>query len=253
MTYPLFLNDQLGSPLMPVGSSMILDGDEGRHAAVVKRITVGEMIMVADGRGAGVLAQVSAVAKTGLQLTVTEHLSSPTRGARYVAVQALAKGDRSELAVEMLTEVGVETIIPWQAARSIVRWSGERAAKSLLRWQSTVREATKQSRRLRIPEVVPVVSTRELCTLVGESELALILHEDAGESLSDIELPDSGTILIIIGPEGGITSDELASLSDAGATPVTISDGVVRTSTAGVVALSGLLLRPAAQRQGPHR
>lgn len=243
MTYPLFLNDQLGNPLPSVGASIALEREEGRHAAVVKRVTVGELIMVADCRGAGVLAEVSAVAKTGLQLTVTEHLRSPSRGVGYIAVQALAKRDRSELAVEMLTEVGVDEIIPWQASRSVVRWSGERAAKSLLRWKSTVREATKQSRRLRVPEVAPVVSTRELCTLVRGSEVALILHEDASESLSQIARPDSGTVMIIIGPEGGITSDELASLIDAGATAVSISDGVLRTSTAGVVALSGLLLR----------
>ena len=109
--------------------------------------------MVGDGCGRGVRGSVVAVQKTGLQVEVTELLTAPEPRRRIVAVQALAKGDRSELAIEMLTEAGVAEIIPWMAARSVVRWSGERAVKSLSRWRSTVREAAKQSRRLRVPRV----------------------------------------------------------------------------------------------------
>ncbi len=153
MTDPLFFADDLGEPWPVVGDSIALGGDDGRHAAVVRRTRPGEMIMVGDGCGRGVRGSVVAVQKTGLQVEVTELLTAPEPRRRIVAVQALAKGDRSELAIEMLTEAGVAEIIPWMAARSVVRWSGERAVKSLSRWRSTVREAAKQSRRLRVPRV----------------------------------------------------------------------------------------------------
>ena len=158
-------------------------------------------------------------------------------------MQALAKGDRSELAVEMMTEMGVSEIVPWQASRSIVRWSEERGVRSLTRWRSTVREAAKQSRRLNVPQVSEPVTTRQLAQRVASADLTLMLHEEADESIAEVDLPEAGTVLIIIGPEGGIAADELGELTRAGARPVSISDGVLRTSTAGVVALAGLKLR----------
>jgi 16S rRNA (uracil1498-N3)-methyltransferase len=155
----------------------------------------------------------------------------------------LAKGDRSELAVEMMTEIGVSEIVPWQASRSIVRWSPERAARSLAKWRSAAREAAKQSRRLNVPQVSEPVDTRQLVQRAASADLALVLHEEAQESIAEVDLPAAGTVLIIIGPEGGISAEELGELTGAGARPVSISDGVLRTSTAGVVALAGLKLR----------
>ena len=172
--------------------------------------------------------------------TLTE---PPSRGVRFIAVQALAKGDRAELAVEMLTELGIDEIVPWSASRSVVRWTGDRVDRALARWRATAREAAKQSRRLRMSRVADPVSTRELVALVGTVGLALVLHEDATESLATIELPGAGTVLMVIGPEGGITPDELGDLTAAGARAVSVSDGVLRTSTAGTVALAGMLLR----------
>lgn len=243
MTDPLFLLDRLDDPLPAIDQLVQLDGDEGRHAVVVRRLRTGESILLSDGAGRGLRGRVVEVAKSSLTMEVTEHLSTAVGGPRFVAVQALAKGDRSELALEMLTEMGVHEIVPWQSSRSIVRWSGDRADKSLGRWRSTVREATKQSRRLQLPTVGEVVSTRALTERVAAAELALVLHEDATTPLSAVKLPDHGDILIVIGPEGGISAEELEGFRTAGAQPVVLSDGVLRTSTAGVVALAGLMLR----------
>lgn len=243
MTAPLFLVDDLADPLPAPGAVLELAGDEGRHAAVVRRIGPGETVLVGDGRGRGVRATVVSASKAGLQLEVVETLSAGAPAVRLVAVQALAKGDRSELAVEMLTEVGVAEIWPWQASRSIVRWSAERGDKALARWRSTAREATKQSRRLRLPAVRPVLSTAQVAAALADVELALVLHEDATTPLREVALPAAGTVALVVGPEGGISAEELERFVAAGARPVSVSDGVLRTSTAGVVAAAGLLLR----------
>jgi len=243
MTEPLFLLDDLTDSLPMVGTQLLLAGDEGRHAAVVRRIRPGEVIMIGDGRGRGVRGLVIEVGPSGLVVEVADHLAAPEQPRRLVAAQALAKGDRSELAIEMMTEMGVSEIVPWQAARSIVRWSEERLARSLSRWRSTVREAAKQSRRLNVPQVSEPLTTQRLAQRVTSADLALLLYEDAAESITEVDLPPAGTVLIIIGPEGGISDDELGQLTRAGARPVSISDGVLRTSTAGVVALAALKLR----------
>lgn len=243
MTFPLFLIDRLADPLPPAGARVELAGPEGRHAAVVRRIGVGETVLLGDGGGRGVQGRVVEASKTGLVVEVQTQLAAPSRRLQFVAVQALAKGDRSELAIEMLTELGIDEIVPWSASRSIVRWSGERADKSLGRWRSTVREAAKQSRRLAVPTVGEPVTTTQLAARISAADLALVLHEDATEPLAAVPLPDAGTVVLVIGPEGGIAPDELDTFTAAGARVVTISDGVLRTSTAGVVALAGLLLR----------
>jgi 16S rRNA (uracil1498-N3)-methyltransferase len=243
MTDPLFLLDDLTDPLPVVGAHVVLDGKEGRHAAVVRRIQPREMIMIADGRGRGVRGRVVEARPSSVVVEVAHYLAAPAESRRFVAVQALAKGDRSELALEMMTEMGVTEIVPWQASRSIVRWSEERGVRSLGKWRSTVREAAKQSRRLTVPKVSEAVSTRQLAQRVAGSDLALLLHEEVAESIAEVDLPEAGTILIVIGPEGGISADELSELTRAGARPVSISDAVLRTSTAGVVALAGLKLR----------
>jgi 16S rRNA (uracil1498-N3)-methyltransferase len=240
---PLFLLDRLDDPLPTAGALVQLDGEEGRHAVVVRRLRAGESIILSDGAGRGLRGEIVEVGKSSLTMAVTEQLNTVESGPRYVVVQALAKGDRSDLALEMLTEMGVHEVIPWQASRSIVRWSGERAEKSLSRWRSTVREATKQSRRLRVPVVSELVSSTRLVDRIRHADLALLLHEDATTPLSQTELPVDGEVLIIVGPEGGISPEEVATFAAAGADPVVISDGVLRTSTAGVVALAGLMLR----------
>ncbi len=243
MTEPFFLADDLADPLPTTGTSVVLGGPEGRHAAVVRRLRVGEVVVVTDGRGRAVRGPVTGVAKDSITVEVFDRVLTAEPDLRFVVVQALAKGDRSELAVEMLTEIGVAEIVPWQASRSIVRWSGERGDKGQGRWQVTAREAAKQSRRLRIPTVASVVSTEQLLARVSEADLALVLDERASHALRDVAVPESGTVVIIVGPEGGIADPELARLREAGGQDVLISDGVLRTSTAGVIACAGLMLR----------
>lgn len=240
MSDPVFLGE-LSDPLPEVGARVELTGDEGHHAAVVRRITVGEVVVIADGRGRGVRGEVIAANKRGLAVEVAAQLSAPEPQLRITAVQALAKGDRGELAVELMTEAGVHRVVPWSAQRSMLRWTGERAQKSLRRWRSTAREAAKQSRRLRVPEVTDAVDTNGLLALVGNAGRAFVLHEEVTDSLSARDLAGmSGEVLIIVGPEGGIDPAELDQLVSAGAEPVLVSDGVLRTSTAGVVAIAQL-------------
>lgn len=221
------------------GDIVVVTGSEARHAVAVKRITLGESVLVADGRGRAVRGATVAAAKDRLAVEVAELLESPARPHRCVVVQALAKGDRSERAVEMMTELGVDEILAWQAARSIVRWQGERAAKSLAKWVATAREATKQSRRYRVPDV-GIVRTQDVVDRIHCADRALILHESAEEWIGQVKLPERGEVLLIVGPEGGISPEELAQFRDAGAVPVLISDAVLRTSTAGTVALGQL-------------
>lgn len=222
-----------------VGGIVMVTGDEARHAVAVRRIAPGESVLVADGAGRAVRGQVRLADRSRLEVEVAEILTTPERPHRFVAVQALAKGDRSDLAVETMTELGVDEVVAWQASRSIVRWSGERGDKSLAKWQATAREATKQSRRFRVPTVTPA-STAEVARLLTEADVALVLHEAATQHIADAQLPASGTVAVVIGPEGGISPDELRAFEDAGAVAVTISDGVLRTSTAGAVALAQL-------------
>jgi len=236
VTAPLFFSDTLGRP--EVGGLVTLDGDDGRHAVVVRRIRPGEELMVGDGRGFGVRGRVREVGRASLTLEVAETLGVPDGRGRVVAVQALAKGDRSELAVEMLTETGVAAIVPWAASRSVVRWTGERGERSRAKWQATAREAAKQSRRLRVPEVTAPMTTAQVARRIADADLALVLHEAAGHRLAEHRRPEAAEVLVIVGPEGGIAPEELEAFVTAGAHPVSVSDGVLRTSTAGAVAVA---------------
>lgn len=241
MTDAVFLLPGLGQP--KVGEVVRLEGEEGHHAATVRRVGPGERIVVADGSGHGVAGTVSTVRRASLDLVVEEVLTSPEPEPRYVVVQALAKGEHGERACAMLTEVGVAEIVPWQASRSIARWTPERRVKGRARWAGAVREAAKQSRRLRVPAVAELAGTDDVCARIRDAALALVLHEQATEPLAAVERPPTGEVVILVGPEGGITSEELAAFVAAGARPVSLGEGVLRTSTAGVVALAGLALR----------
>jgi len=228
---------------LTTGASVRLDGDEGRHAVVVKRVRVGEQLVLTDGAGTTAVATVSATGGSDLVAAVDEVVSREPELPRVVVVQAIPKGDRGELAVEMLTEVGVDLIVPWAASRSVAVWRGDRAEKSLARWRSTAREAAKQARRSWFPEVAEMVSTDGAAGLLANASLPVVLHEAASGPLADLPVPGRGEIVIVVGPEGGISDEELAAFAAVGAEPVRMGSSVLRTSTAGVAATAALLAR----------
>lgn len=218
-----------------------LDGDEGRHAATVKRMREGEVIHLCDGKGSRAIATVVKVHKHSLDLTIDQFTFEEAPEPRFVVVQALAKGERAELAVEMLTEVGADAIIPWRAEHSIGKWDS--VDKGLEKWRRTSRESSKQSRRAWIPEISNLKSTVEVCELMSQAQSVFVLHESADQALAACAIREQGTIMIVVGPEGGISPDELAAFSAAGARVVHMGASVMRTSTAGAIAVGGLLMR----------
>lgn len=238
-TLPVFLAGQV-----PSHGQYLLDGEEARHAATVRRLRAGERLMLSDGAGTMARCVVEAV-QAGrdavLTLAVEDSWSEPPPALRVVVVQALAKGDRGELAVELATEAGADAVVPWRAARSIARWDdGPRGDKALGRWRATARAAAKQARRAYVPDVTDPVDTPELASLIGTASGAIVLESDAPDRLADLTLPDTGDLFLVIGPEGGITDDELTTLTGAGARAARLGTTVLRTSTAAAVALGAV-------------
>ena len=241
MSLPVFVHPDLAG--LAQGAPVTLDGDEGRHAVVVKRIRVGEQVALTDGAGTTVTATVTGTGKADLTASVDETRTIDPEMPRVVVVQAIPKGDRGELAVEMLTEVGVDVVVPWAASRCVAVWKGERAAKSLAKWRSTAREAAKQARRSWFPEVTEMVGLDEVVALLKNASVPVVLHEAASGPLADLPVPGRGEIVIVVGPEGGISDEELAAFAQVGAEPVRLGSSVLRTSTAGVAATAALLAR----------
>jgi 16S rRNA (uracil1498-N3)-methyltransferase len=223
------------------GDLVVVEGDEAHHAVAVRRLREGERLALTDGAGTTLTGVVQATGKRRLTVEVADVVRVPEPEPRVTVVQALPKGDRGELAVEVLTEVGVGTLVPWAASRSVAVWRGERAEKSLARWRATAREAAKQSRRAWFPHVEPLTSTQAICGLLGAADLAVVLHEEAATSLASLPVPARGSVVVVVGPEGGLTDAEVAAFADAGAHAVRLGVEVLRTSTAGVVAVAALL------------
>jgi 16S rRNA (uracil1498-N3)-methyltransferase len=241
MTLAMYVLDEAAqaSP----GATVSLAGDEGHHAAVVRRTAVGEQLLLTDGAGTVVRCRVSEVSKGSLAAEVLEVSTAAQELPRLTVVQAIPKGERGELAVEMLTEVGADVIVPWAASRSVARWRPDRAEKSLAKWRSAAREAAKQSRRSWFPEVTAPATTQEVVTLLAAASVRVVLHEAASGPLADVPVPGRGEIVIVVGPEGGITEDELEAFAAVGAEPLRLGSSVLRSSTAGVAAAAALLSR----------
>lgn len=240
MTAPLFWVDAGALAGAVPGSSVLVEGAEARHAVTVRRIAVGEHVIVADGDGAAIVGDVESADPAALVVRVEARRDEPAPTLRLVIVQALAKGGRDESAVEAATELGIDEVIPWEAERSIVRWKGPKVAKAHQKWVNVVVAAAKQSRRARTPEVAQPTSTKELVHRVADSAATFVLHEDATERLAGATLPATGDVLLVVGPEGGISPGEVDALVAAGARPVRLGPGVLRSSTAGPAAIAVL-------------
>lgn len=225
------------------GDNVTLDGSEGHHAASVRRIRAGEQIALTDGRGTTAVVTVTEVDRSAVTATVDSVDVGEPEAPRVTVVQAIPKGERGELAVEMLTEVGVDVIVPWAAARSVAVWKGDRITKALIKWRSTAREAAKQARRSWFPEVSDVAATEDVVALLAGAGVRVVLHEAASGPLADIPIPGRAEIVIVVGPEGGITEEELAAFAAVGAEPMRMGSSVLRSSTAGVAAAAALLSR----------
>lgn len=238
MVEPLFFA-AIGSDTV-VGSSFTLGGPEAKHAVSVRRMTSGEAIAVSDGSGIKIRGRVSRVQKETLEISVesVEDLIAPK--CQLFLVQALAKGDRDELAIQACTELGLFGVIPWQADRSISIWKSEKKQKGQTRWQSIVTEAAKQSLRAFVPRVQEVLDSQELIQALQGFDQVLILDPEASKSIIEITPPAIGKIALVVGPEGGISEQELESFSRAGFSSVHLGGGVLRTSTAGMAAVSYL-------------
>ncbi|MGY1709250.1 16S rRNA (uracil(1498)-N(3))-methyltransferase [Geodermatophilus sp. SYSU D00758] len=235
---PLFLLEEL-----PDTPEVLVDGTEGRHAVDVLRLTAGERVRVGDGRGTLVEGEVTAAGPAGLRVGVSARHEVPPPALELLLVQALPKGDRGPLAVELATELGVDRVVPWTAARCVTRWRADRVDKGLARWRSAARAASKQARRPRVPEITGPMTIREVCGVLADVDLALVLHEQARHPMAGVDLPAEGTVAVVVGPEGGLTDGEVVALAAAGAHPVRLGPEVLRTSTAGAAALAAISAR----------
>jgi 16S rRNA (uracil1498-N3)-methyltransferase len=225
---------------LPVtGAVATVSGDEGFHAATVRRIRPGERLMVGDGGGELAWCEVECVSRREMRARVLERWSVAPSTPPVTVVQAVPKSERFALAVESATEAGADAFVAWQAARCVVRWDSSRADKGLRRWRAVARSAARQSRRPYIPAVSGPVSTQELTERVSTG-VALVLHESATEVISEKHVAQADSLLLVIGPEGGISDGELGALTRAGAVAVRLGPTVLRTSTAAAVALGAL-------------
>lgn len=241
MTAPVFVVEHFHAG---AGGRYVLDGPEGRHAVSVKRLRPGEAVVLTDGDGRWAECEVvDTEGKDRLVVHMTSVAEEAPERPRVTVVQALPKGDRGELAVETMTETGVDAIVPWAAARCITQWKGERGAKALGKWRATAREAGKQSRRMRFPEVADMATTKQVAALLAGADFAAVLHESGTEPLATVELPAEGEIVLVVGPEGGVAPEELALFEEAGAKVCVLGPTVLRTSTAGTAATAVLLAR----------
>ncbi|MGL4173690.1 MAG: 16S rRNA (uracil(1498)-N(3))-methyltransferase [Actinomycetota bacterium] len=241
-TPPLFWVDREELAHLSSGDHVTLDGPQGHHAVTVRRLRVGAVVDIADG-ASGVVARgvIQDVTTGSARIEVRDVRRESAAQPRFVLVQALAKQDRDVLAIEAATEVGVDEVVPWQAERSVVAWRADRATRAHNRWQQSVQAASQQARRSVIPTVAQLTRLDELCTRVTNAATAILLDGGAAEPLVGTSLPASGEVLLIVGPEGGISPIESAALIAAGATPRRLGPYVLRASTAGPVALAALL------------
>ena len=231
---PLFIVEKL-----PNSGEVEITGDEARHAISAVRVKVNEMIALTDGHGARATAEVLVVDRKSLHLRIIDRKFHEPSAIKLSVLQALTKGDRARETIELLTEAGVDQIFPWAAARSIGHWKDSHDSRS--KWQTWAREATKQSRRSWIPDVATLQSQESITERFADFDLVLLFHESAGEKLSSVlKEKKVQSVLLIIGPEGGITEDEINHFLAAGALSVSMGEPIFRSAHAGAAALAAV-------------
>jgi len=243
VSLPVFLLETVSD--VPPGGRCVLEGNEGHHASSVRRMRAGEHLLLTDGCGAMAEAEVASVERGRLVCRVVSLESVEADEPRVTVVQALPKGDRGQLAVELLTEVGVHTIVPWQAERCVSRWVGPKAERGRAKWSAAANEAAKQSRRAWWPAVEPLAVTSDVVALADAAEYCFVLHEGAKDPLAEVVASEifssASRVVIVVGPEGGLSPSEVTALEQAGASTVRLGPTVLRTSTAGVIAAALVL------------
>ena len=227
-----------------VGGVAVVDGDEGFHAASVRRLRPGEELVLSDGAGTVADCVVQSADKRSLTARVLAFRTVPLPRPPVTVVQAIPKSERSELAIELATEAGADEFVAWQAQRCVARWDGDRAANGLRRWRAVARSAARQSRRAWIPDVSGPMSTEALCSYltqqIGAGAVVLVLHESADVPITEETVAQANSVILLVGPEGGISDPEITALMNAGAVTVRLGPTVLRTSTAAAVALGAL-------------
>ena len=255
MTDALFLFDPEaeGVPVnadeLHTGWTIQLPAEVKRHALQSMRIGVGEALQLSDGRGLRIHAVVDDAAQGVVHVQSVGREPQPVT--RLSLIQALAKQGRDEEAVDAATQIGVDEVIPWQADRSIVKWKD---GKTNRKWGSVIDAATEQSRRAWRPELADHVNSKGVLAICRRAcvhgDLVVVLHQDANDDwngieqavceLSDASLADgkSRTVYVVVGPEGGISDDEVNTFKSAGAHVCVLGRNILRAATAGPVALS---------------
>lgn len=234
-----FVDESLDPGECTPGSTVVIGGSEARHAVTVSRVREGERLLIGNGSGLIVSGTVATASAAELRLEVSETNTTPAPTPRITLVQALAKGDRDELAIQAATELGIDEVVPWSASRSVSRWEGAKLVKGRDRWSSIVREAAKQSIRAWLPSVATLATTKDLARRAAGTRM-LLLEPTASVRLTALEIDPLADICLVVGPEGGITPAELETLTEAGALAVRLGDTILRTSTAGPAALAVL-------------
>ncbi len=251
MTLPVFLTDPDSAATALAQGELTLTGREGHHAADVRRLRPDEPVEVVDGAGLRLSCTVREPGRAHLLLDVVDAVREPRLAPQVTVAQALVKQDAAERALAAMTEVGVDAVVPWAAARSVVSWDETRALRGLRRWRTNVDEAAKQARRAWVPEVSEVADLAALLGRVERADVALVLDGDADRPIADIAMADdtpaatdaAGHVVLVVGPEGGLAPSEVAALRDAGAIAVHLGPTVLRAATAGAVAAAVLLSR----------
>ena len=221
---------------LAVGDEVVIAGDEGHHAVRVRRIRVGESVELVDGEGTRAGGDVSHVSVDSCTVHIHHLTYEPQTRPALTVIQALVKKDRSDQAMELMTEAGVDEVLPWSAARS-------QTSSLPPKWARIARESSKQARRARFPVISDVQGTPDvsahIARTVSGGGLVLLCHESAVTPISQVlaaAQPQPPAVMIVVGPEGGLTSDELNAFTAAGAVPVVMGPSVMRAASAGAIA-----------------